>query len=151
LVDLTHSDEDRPYEVADGDDDGEQGAERRPPVGRRIEVICGEDRRRRWPPEIKAKIIAESLIPGVNVSRLARLHGLNVGLLHQWRRAAREKADAGPVHFIPVLPANATGVPAQHQGAGCMEIEVRGVIVRLKGAVDVGALRSVLAALRAPG
>ena len=41
---------------------------------RRFEVITGTGRRRNWPPEVKARIVAESLAPGSQVSDVARRH-----------------------------------------------------------------------------
>ena len=54
---------------------------------RRIELITGLSRRRRWTADEKAAIVTESLQPGVNISELARLWGVNRGLLQTWRRA----------------------------------------------------------------
>ncbi len=48
---------------------------------RRIEVITGVRRRRRWTAEEKAAVVAESLQPGINISELARRFGVNRGLL----------------------------------------------------------------------
>jgi transposase len=42
---------------------------------RRIELITGAPRRRRWSAAEKAAMVAESLQAGVNVSELARLRG----------------------------------------------------------------------------
>ena len=43
---------------------------------RRIEVITGVGRRRRWTGEEKAWIVAESLDPATTVPAVARRHGL---------------------------------------------------------------------------
>ena len=56
---------------------------------RRIEVITGTGRRRRWSGDDKARILFESLQPGVNVSEVARRHGLSPQQLFAWRNAAR--------------------------------------------------------------
>jgi transposase len=69
---------------------------------RRIEVITGAVRRRRWAADEKAEIVAESLQPGMNVSELARRRGVNRGLLQTWRREAmREATDRGGL-FVPL-------------------------------------------------
>jgi transposase len=39
---------------------------------RRIEMLTGPDRRRRWSAEDKARIVEESLVPGVRVADVAR-------------------------------------------------------------------------------
>ena len=67
---------------------------------RRIELITGADRRRRWSEDDKVRIIVESLKPGANVSEVARRNGLSPQQLFGWRRAARaimaEEADDAP-------------------------------------------------------
>jgi len=61
---------------------------------RRIELITGVARRRRWTASEKAALVVESLEPGIDVSALARRRGVARGLLQTWRRAAlREAAD----------------------------------------------------------
>jgi transposase len=57
---------------------------------RRIELITGTGRRRRWSSDDKARIVAESLKPGANVSEVARRNGLSPQQLFAWRRAAHE-------------------------------------------------------------
>src|SRR3546814_1709334 len=42
----------------------------------RLDVIETAGGKRRWTPEARARIIAESLEPGANVSAVARRHGL---------------------------------------------------------------------------
>ena len=56
---------------------------------RRIELITGIGRRRRWSREDKAHIVVESLAGGVSVSEVARRHGLSSQQLFAWRREAR--------------------------------------------------------------
>jgi transposase len=52
---------------------------------REIEIIRSE-RRRRWPPEHKRAIVAETRIPGASLAGIARKHGIGTGLLYSWRR-----------------------------------------------------------------
>ena len=52
----------------------------------RVEVITGRQRRRRWTAEEKARIVAASLEANVNISEVARRHGVARGLLTAWRR-----------------------------------------------------------------
>ncbi|WP_244622179.1 transposase [Bradyrhizobium ivorense] len=42
---------------------------------RRIELITGAGRRRRWSSDDRARIVMESLAGGVSVSEVARRHG----------------------------------------------------------------------------
>ena len=44
---------------------------------RRLEVITGVGRRRRWSDEDKARIVAESLDPATTASAVARRYGLH--------------------------------------------------------------------------
>ena len=56
---------------------------------RRIELITGAERRRRWCDDDKARIVVESFAPGANVSEVARRNGLSPQQLFAWRREAR--------------------------------------------------------------
>ena len=53
---------------------------------RRIEVITGRERRRRWTAEQKREIAAESLQPGTSPVMVARRYGISSGLLYTWRQ-----------------------------------------------------------------
>ncbi len=71
-----------------------------PNTMRRIEVITGIGRRRRWSAEEKARIVAESYESSTTVSAIARRHGLNTNQLfawrHQFRQAGGQDAQALP-------------------------------------------------------
>jgi transposase len=61
------------------------------------------DTRRRWSEDEKQAIIAEALQPGVNVSAVARRHGITPNLLFRWRKAAKTEAKpAIAPAFLPV-------------------------------------------------
>jgi transposase-like protein len=53
---------------------------------RRLAVITGVGRRRRWTEEDKARIAAESLDPATTASAVARRYGLHVSQLFTWRQ-----------------------------------------------------------------
>ena len=84
---------------------------------RRIELITGAGRRRRWSSEDKARIVVESLEPGVSVSEVARRHGLSPQQLFGWRRKARtsshEAGNAAPADRRATDPE-----PRQHRRKG---------------------------------
>src|SRR3954453_17430843 len=60
-----------------------------PERARRVEVFTGAGRRRTWPADEKAAIVAESDAPGRTVCGVARRHGLTPAQLFTWRRLAR--------------------------------------------------------------
>ncbi len=130
---------------------GAQGTDRRSEAPRRIEVITGADRRRRWTRAEKARITAESFADGETVAGVARRHGMSLGLLYYWRRCARQESTPTGGSFVPVLRAEgASEVAADQPAQGSrIEIELGGARIRLEGAIDGAALRCVIAALRA--
>src|SRR3954451_2964799 len=113
---------------------------------RRIEVITGERRRRRWAAEEKARIVAESFEDGANISEVARRHGVARGLLTVWRHKLASAAGIKAADFVPVridaggglrtadepddLAAAPRGLPAiasrPGKRCGVIEIEVSG-------------------------
>src|ERR687890_419833 len=74
---------------------------------RRIEVLTGSVRRRRWSAAEKAAIVAESLAPGAVASTVALRHGLHRNQLYMWRREFRSgalaKAGAAVPDFVPIV------------------------------------------------
>jgi transposase len=60
------------------------------------------DTRRRWSEDEKQAIIAEGLQPGVNVSAVARRHGITPNLLFRWRKAARNEVKPAAPAFLPI-------------------------------------------------
>jgi transposase len=117
---------------------------------RRVEVITGVGRRRRWSLEDKARIVAEGLDPATTASAVARRHGLHVSQLFTWRQQLQRSASAaetsGAPGFVPVLLAEDSAVPAEPVGR--MEIALGSVVVRVGADVDGPALRRVLEAVR---
>ena len=124
---------------------------------RRIELITGTVRRRRWTIEEKAAIVAESRRPGVNISDVARRFGVNRGLLQTWRRKA---VDEAPI-FVPLRVEGLVAAADNDKGRadtprsiaaeadsstqpGTLEIDGGGVHVRFSGPVDATVLRLVM-------
>ena len=70
------------HSVDHSDDSKDVSATARP---RRIEVITGVERRRKWSAQEKAAIVAESLAEGAVVSEVARRHGLSPQQVFGWR------------------------------------------------------------------
>jgi transposase len=131
---------------------------------RRIEVITGAERRRKWSAEEKAEIVAESLAEGVVVSEVARRHGLSPQQLFGWRARLRAAVKSSAPScgatpsFVPAIVENeppspaAPALPAAMGAAGVVpasiEVALGGVIVRVRGEADPRALTAVLKALR---
>jgi transposase len=62
--------------------------------------------RRRYDPSSKARLVAECLLPGASVSRVAVAHGVNANLVRKWIKAAKVPGPEGgpfPPAFIPVV------------------------------------------------
>ena len=77
----------------------------------RLEVIA-TGARRRWTPEAKLGIVAESYAMPRNVSATARRHGMSSGQLFTWRRQAREGKLATADDVVAFVPAVITeGAP----------------------------------------
>lgn len=123
------------------------------------------DRRRRWSPERKREIAAESLEAGCRPAEVALRHGISTGQLYTWRREMlglqRAVTRSEAPHFTPVEltpdppgPAEAASGPEMQtppvRPAGLIEIVLpSGVSVRVDAEVDARALRRVLGVLEA--
>ena len=116
---------------------------------RRVEIITGVGRRRRWTDEEKSWIVAESLDPATTVSAVARRYGLHASQLFVWRQQFAAPAAREPPAFVPVLVAQDDPAPAET--AGRMEIALGPAVVRVGTDVDVAALRRVLEVVRGLG
>jgi transposase len=129
-----------------------------------MEIITGVERRRRWRPEEKLRILAELDEPGAKFADVARRHEISRGLLWQWRDALRrgalvaEAAAFVPVRVVPELPAPApqgtaaASPPPTDPGAEPDEriesVLPDGTALRVSETIGATALRRVLAALR---
>jgi transposase len=129
-----------------------------------MEIITGVERRRRWLPEEKLRVLAELEEAGTKFVDVARRHGVSRGLLWQWRDAWRRgtlvAAEVAfvPVRVVPELPApvSPTGPMASSPCADqAVERDDRieivlpdGTALRVPQTVGTTALRRVLAALR---
>ena len=115
---------------------------------RRVEVLTGAPRRRRWSAAEKAAIVAESLAPGAVTSAVALRYGLHRNQLYSWRREFRSAAvaDAGvpSAEFVPIVAERRTGC-----GMAAIEIEIGGAIVRVGPGVELAVLGEVLRLLKA--
>lgn len=124
-----------------------------------------EPARRQHDRSFKAELIRQSLQPGASVAAIALQNGINANLLFKWKREHRRGAVVAstsamlvPVHVVQaeghsgsdVAPTSAPSAAAISRAAraGVIELEIAGVHLRLRGAVDEASLCSVLRALR---
>jgi transposase len=128
----------------------------------KAEVLVGPERRRRWSAEVKARIVAESMMPDAKVSEIARHHDVSRGLIYTWRREARQGllvGGAGQPGFVPVVVSagGETGVLERERRRARDAVRREGIIevalpsdVRLtvRGCIEERTLRLVLRALR---
>lgn len=136
----------------------------KPEPVRRLEVITGTGRRRQFSNEDKARIVEETLAPGVVISEVARRHGLSPQQLFGWRRQARQPIATSPdtqaPRFVPaVIEAPLPEVTGHPRGrsptrqadrtCGMIEIEIDGVTVRVGRGAAAKTVATVLRALKA--
>lgn len=128
---------------------------------RRLEIFTGAGRRREWPPEEKARIVAESYEADETVCAVARRHGLTPQQLFTWRRAARNRVEAEvPPAFVPAVvvapePVETKGSKPRtrrrvaRRRAAAIEMEASGVTVRIGDGTSPVMIAAVIRALKA--
>ena len=140
------------------DDAGTSGVQR-------FEVFTGAGRRRDWPDEVRASIVAESFSGQETVSAVARRHALSPSQLLTWRRKLRKQMEergvplrAAPVFVPAVVEAAADDEPVptaprpnkrRRSKVGAVELEIDGVAVKINGGADAGVIAAVIEALKA--
>jgi transposase len=120
----------------------------------RLEVIEGPTGRRRRSNAERARIAAESLVPGAKVADVARRHGTTRWQVYDWRKKLRtgqlvvpESLAALPMFAELVVEDAVTRAPAASSPARDLEIVVGDVVIRASAGVDEGLLvRSIRAA-----
>jgi transposase len=114
--------------------------------------IQGTKKRRRSVRE-RREIVAETLLPGASVSRVARRHDVNANQVFQWRRLYREgrlgsQTDA---QLVPVKLANERSVESAKDNDSLLrlgwEIQLAKGTLRVFGTLDVVALRVAIECL----
>ena len=123
-----------------------------------IEIVRRTRGYRRWPDDVKARIVAESLQPGVRVADVARRHGLASHQLSDWRRQARrglltlpaemmaDIVEDGEPAFVPLMVAPDGD---KKVADGMITIELSdGVVMRVPGNVAEERVAALVRALR---
>ncbi len=120
-----------------------------------FEVLTNERatqrRNRKWPDELKAEIVAETLRPGATVNEVAARHGLQANQVSAWRRMARDgrlvlPAPEDAVEFVSLMVATPEPVAAAPTGCS-VEIAVGAVTVRLEPGASPERIAAVVRAL----
>ncbi len=103
-------------------------------------------KRGRWTPEQRQEIVAASFVAGQSINEVAQRFGIRPNLLTAWRRRqARETAAAKPKRKRAKLAAVRLKAVTME---GTIEVDQASGVVRVRGIVDIGMLREVLAATR---
>jgi transposase len=111
---------------------------------------------RRWPEEVKGRIVAESLEPGATVKAVAARYGIQANQLTAWRRKAKDgalvlpapEAEADDAIFAPLLVRDVADVAsAADTTEGDLRISVGDVTVHLDGATPAARIAEIVRAL----
>lgn len=121
----------------------------------RLEVIEGPSGRRRRTKAERARIAAESMVPGVKVADVARKHGTTRWQIYDWRKQIRkgnlvlpESVAALPMFAELVIDDSATAAPAAVTRSQ-LEIVVGDIVIRAAADADEGHLTRAIRAARA--
>ena len=121
-----------------------------------LEVLTtggGRRRNRKWPDEVKARIVAETLRPGATVAEVARSHGLQANHVSSWRTMARKgrlvlPAPEDEVEFAAMVVA--PPAPDKTAAAESVGIIMGAVTIRLEGGASVERIAAIVHALTGP-
>jgi transposase len=121
----------------------------------RLEVIEGPSGRRRRTKAERARIAAESMMPGVTVADVARKHGTTRWQIYDWRKQIRkgnlvlpESVAALPVFAALVVDDGAVDA-ATARPASDLEIVVGDIVIRAGADANEGQLTRAIRAARA--
>ena len=111
---------------------------------RRVEVLTGPGRRRKWSDDDKARIVAETARPGAVVTEVARRWQVTPQQVFDWRRQARKAlvaatAPAEPA-FVPIVAETPATIPEPAASparlAPPIEVKLAGAVLRVAPGTD---------------
>jgi transposase-like protein len=110
-------------------------------TGRKKRTVRGK-----WTAPQRLEIVEASLVAGASINEVAERYGIRANLLSAWRRrqaasVAVPKRKKAAVRFAAVRVSGAAT-------DGTIEIDLSNRLIRVRGIVDAGMLREVLAAVR---
>lgn len=113
----------------------------------------GREVHRQWPDEVKARIVSESLRPGVTVNAIAERYGLKANHLSSWRTLARQgklvlPAPEDAVEFAAVAVETSVAAPPARE-VSRPEIVVGSVTIRLEEGASAARIVAIARALAA--
>ena len=120
----------------------------------RIEVLDGPTGRRRWPDDLKARIVAESFQPGARVCDVAAKYGLIARHLSGWRAQARKGELVVPIEaapaFVPLViePSISDTATAGMGGTGVIRVKICGAVLHVAPDCSPERVAALAAALR---
>lgn len=110
---------------------------------------------RQWPDEVKARIVSESLRPGVTVNEVAERYGLRANHLSSWRTLARqgklvlpEPEDA--VEFAAMVIETPAPEQPTVKAVGRAEIVVGSITIRLEEGASATRIAAIARTLMTP-
>ncbi|WP_210244465.1 transposase [Agrobacterium sp. DE0009] len=114
----------------------------------------GGEVHRRWPDEVKAKIVSESLRPGTTVNEVAQRYGLRANSLSTWRTMARQgklilPAPEDAVEFAAMVVEPQPPELLTVKSATRAEIVVGPVTIRLEEGASASRIAAIARALTA--
>jgi transposase len=104
---------------------------------------------------VKARIVADTLKPGVTVKDVARRHGVPANHVSSWRKLARTgrlvlPAPEDPVEFAALMVGSVENAPRGDVGVlNRPEIVTGAVVIRLESGASAERIASVVCALAA--
>ena len=126
---------------------------------RRVEVITGTERRRRWSDDEKARVLEQTMQPGAVISEVARRNDLTPQQLFTWRRQSRRVAarlatiDASSAFVPAVIDDRVAAAPTRIEEVAVkpppvIELEIGGSSVWVWREAEITLVTAVVRALK---